>query len=223
MSEPFQSNIGTSLLAFHTCITRSIDVVAERSQSFAERGFSDAAIRAGFVDYVQSFASLTIAHHITEDDVAFPYFREKMPDAPFDALSVQHMEMHLLLEQIAAVAAELASGAPAQEPLARLARTAASLGRLWDPHRRTEESYLTPERCGAMIDPEENARVGAMFAEHTMKGASPDYLVVPFMIYNMAPPSRELVTREMPPVLVRELVPLVWKDKWAPMAPFLLP
>ena len=35
--------------------------------------------------------------------------------------------------------------------------------------------------------------------------------------------ARAAVARFMPPVVTRLLVPIVWRRKWAPMRPFLLP
>ena len=34
---------------------------------------------------------------------------------------------------------------------------------------------------------------------------------------------RAYMAGEMPPIISQELVPVVWKDQWAPMKPFLLP
>jgi hypothetical protein len=52
--------------------------------------------------------------------------------------------------------------------------------------------------------------------------AKPDYLVVPFTLYNLPPLERTFMARALPPSVVQELVPGPGKEKWQPMAPFLL-
>jgi hypothetical protein len=46
--------------------------------------------------------------------------------------------------------------------------------------------------------------------------------VVPFLLYNLPPEERAIFSQGMPPVVTQELVPVVWKEKWSPMKPFLL-
>ena len=40
---------------------------------------------------------------------------------------------------------------------------------------------------------------------------------------NMATESSLSLTRMLPPIVIQQLVPVVWKEKWEPMRPFLLP
>ena len=75
---------------------------------------------------------------------------------------------------------------------------------------------------GPLLAPEEHTRLSGLFAEHGRKHMSPDYLIVPFLLYNLPPEERAIFARTMPLILTRLLVPLVWKKKWAPMLPFLL-
>lgn len=139
MSRSSSPSVVAELVRIHLVITRGLKVASENSQSFAQRGYPDASTREGFVSYVRSLASSLHAHHLTEDDLAFPYFREKMPDAPFDLLSAHHRQM------------------------------------------------------------------------------------VPFLLYNLPPEKRAAFAQMLPPVVTQQLVPVVWKEKWEPMKPFLLP
>jgi hypothetical protein len=52
--------------------------------------------------------------------------------------------------------------------------------------------------------------------------ASPTYLAVPFLLYDLPPEEKAIQARGMPPELTEQLVPVVWKEQWAPMKPFLL-
>jgi hypothetical protein len=41
-------------------------------------------------------------------------------------------------------------------------------------------------------------------------------------LYNLTREDREAMATMIPKTLVEEMVPVVWKEKWAPMKPFLL-
>ena len=55
-----------------------------------------------------------------------------------------------------------------------------------------------------------------------MKNFGPHYLVVPFMLYNLEPVPRSMLASRLPSEMTDQLVPVVWKDRWASMKPFLL-
>jgi hemerythrin-like domain-containing protein len=222
MSETYRPNVARSLLRIHMAITRALDVVIDRSRSFAEQGFADSSLQAGFVSYVNSLASFLNAHHLSEDELVFPYFREKMPEMPFDLLMDQHKQMLQLLNEIEAAAHAVAADAEASEPLYRLNQATSDLREMWRPHIGIEETYYVPEKMDALLDPEEQARLIKLFAQYSQEHLEPDYLVVPFFLFNLPAQERELVSHEVPEIVTQQLVPVVWKEKWAPMAPFLL-
>jgi hypothetical protein len=74
----------------------------------------------------------------------------------------------------------------------------------------------------ALIAPEEQARMIKQFVEHSQQYMKPDFLVIPFLLYNLPQEERTLFSRAMPAILIEALVPVVWKEKWAPMKPFLI-
>ncbi|HSJ59402.1 MAG TPA: hypothetical protein VLC95_19610 [Anaerolineae bacterium] len=45
---------------------------------------------------------------------------------------------------------------------------------------------------------------------------------VPFLLYSVEGDDRAFYRGVMPPELTQQLVPIAWKDEWAPMMPFLL-
>ena len=79
-------DIARDFLRIHSVITYALKVSIERSESYAQEGYPDATTRKGFTSYVRCLSALLYAHHITEDDLAFPYFWEKLPDLPVDLL-----------------------------------------------------------------------------------------------------------------------------------------
>ena len=93
---------------------------------------------------------------------------------------------------------------------------------LWQPHIRIEEKYLSPQNLGPMLPVEEHARLAEMFAKHSQEHSGPDFLVVPFLLYNLPPEPRAMMAAAMPSVVTQQLVPGAWYEKWAPMKPFLL-
>ena len=74
------------MVRVHNAITRGLDVSSERSAAFVQEGYPDAATQEGLVTYVRTLAWVLNAHHLSEDHVAFPFLRSKLPDAPYDEL-----------------------------------------------------------------------------------------------------------------------------------------
>jgi hemerythrin-like domain-containing protein len=222
MSGTNEPSLANSLITIHKVITRAIEVTKDRSQSFVQHGLSDVSLRSGFVSYLRAFVSVTHAHHLTEDEVFFPYFREKIPEAPFDLLTAQHREVARLLDEIGAATDAAESGSQSVEPFSSISRVATGLGEIWYPHIAKEESLLSPAGIDAIVARDEQLGLIKLATEHSMKHAGPDYLVVPFMLYNLSPEDRATMSQGMPPVVTQQLVPVAWKEKWAPMSPFLL-
>jgi hemerythrin-like domain-containing protein len=222
MSGTNESSLAKSLITIHKVITRGLEVAKGRSQSFADEGSADVSPRSGFVSYLRAFVSVTHAHHLTEDELFFPYFREKIREAPFDLLTAQHREVARLLDEMEPAIHEAERGPQAIEPFSRIGRIAAELGEIWHPHIAKEEGIFSPERVNATVAPDEQLRLIKLATEHNMKNSGPDYLVVPFVLYNLSPEDRATISEGMPPIVTQQLVPVAWKEKWEPMSPFLL-
>jgi hypothetical protein len=222
MSQSNQPNVAADLSRIHSLITRGLKVSLERGQVFAQDGFPDASTREGFVDYVQSLVSVLHAHHLTEDDLAFPYLRDLMPGTPFDVLTEQHQQMMPILDEIKAAIEVVAAEEQAGAMLNDLNRALTKVAELWHPHIQIEEEHFSVEKGAELISVDEHIRLAQTFAKHSQEHAGPDYLVVPFMLYNLSPEDRVIMASAMPPMVTQELVPKAWKEKWAPMQPFLL-
>ena len=222
MSGASQSSMAKTLATIHKVITRGLEVTRSRSQSFAEEGF-DQSLRAGFISYARTFVNLTHAHHDTEEVLIFPYAQEKMPDTSFESLIAQHREITALLDQMKAAIDEAEKSAEAAGPLSRMSGIATAMGEIWQPHIGEEESIFSAEKVNAVVTPEEQGKLMQQAAQHGMSHAGPDYLAAPFVLHNLSAEDRAYMAGEMPPIISQELVPVVWKDQWAPMKPFLLP
>jgi hemerythrin-like domain-containing protein len=222
MTQPNQPNIVADLLRFHRMITRGLDVSIAEGQTFAREGYPDASTHEGYISYVRSLASVLNAHHLTEDELAFPRFRERLPDPPYEQLMAEHAEMVPVLDEIEAAAERAAAEAGPGPALDDLQHALTKVRDLWRPHIQKEEVHFTTEKAAELFSVDEHVAMAGQFAKFGQEHMGTDYLVVPFMLYNLAPEDRAVMSRAMPPVITQELVPIVWKDKWAPMKPFLL-
>jgi hemerythrin-like domain-containing protein len=222
MAEANAPNVALDLLRIHSIITRALSVTSEKSQRFAQEGFPDASTKEGFLCYARSFVSVLHGHHLTENELAFPYFREILPDAPYDLLIAQHQELLRVLDEIKAAIEEVSADRQAAASLNKLNQALRRVADLWHRHIGIEQDHFTVARLAALINREEHIRLGRLFVEHSQKHTGPGYLVVPFLLYNLAPEERAILARNMPFLLKRLLVPVVWRARWASMRPFLL-
>jgi len=223
MADTVKPNVGADMLRIHRVITRSLDVSIQRGADFAREGFPSATIQEGFALYLRALAGVLNAHHLGEDETAFPYFRERIPDAPYDKLMADHRLIEAVLEKLEAATGAVAGNAQPGDSLHTLDGVLATLYRLWHPHIGIEESILyDPERVAALMDEEENVQLSQKMGESSQKHLHAPDVEIPFVLYNLGPEDRAIMTKMLPPVVTQQLVPLVWRAKWAPMKPFLL-
>jgi hemerythrin-like domain-containing protein len=184
MTESKAPNIARDLIRIHSIITRSLEVAIENSEPVAERGLSDGSTREGYLNFLRAFVSVLNAHHLLEDELAFPYLRDKFLGAPYDLLMPQHRVMVPILDEIKGTIEAAAKAHPSErsytfyDGLTRIAD-------IWRPHIRIEEGHFTVEKAAELISQEEHARLGRMFTEHSQSHSGPDYLVMPFLLYNL--------------------------------------
>jgi hypothetical protein len=222
MVETEKPNVGADLLRIHRVITRGIEVSAQRSAEFTRDGFSSVAIQEGFLIYLQAMGGVLDAHHLGEDEVMFPYFREKIPDAPYDKLMADHRAIVGVLERLRKAGGAVASSAGSADSLQALSGVLATLSALWRPHIGIEESLWSPEVIAARMSEEENLQLGQKIGDDSRQHLHSPQVEIPFILYNLEPEDRAGMAQAMPPVVTQQLVPLAWRDQWSPMKPFLL-
>ncbi len=220
MPDNHRTNIGISLLCIHHCITRGLANSIQHCQGFQKSGFPDEGTQSGFYSYVRCLGTVVHAHHLSEDDVAFPFFKEVIPQAPFNAFAETHRQIVPILNEI-----NLTLDKPGEHAgrLAELSKEMSGLNSLWHPHIQLEENFFTPQKVDELVSYEDQQKLAMQIGQHNQKNATPDYLIVPFTLFNLEGDERRYMAEEMPPVVSQQLVPQVWKEKWAPMLPFLLP
>lgn len=213
MSEQPEPNVGADLMRIHRVVTRGLAVAQENCAAFAESGFPDDTTAEGFWKYCQALEATAHGHHATEDDVAFPLLRERLPGTDFDELMAEHQEMLGILAEMR-VAREAGSLADLDTALARL-------DALWHPHIQKETAF-SPEIAAEVMTIPEHIEMAQKAAAHSQEHSQPAPLAVPFLLYNLEPDDRAAMVAVMPPEVTQQLVPVVWKQEWAPMKPFLL-
>ena len=214
MSEKSKPNMSLDLQRIHRVITRGLAVARESCQVFAQDGFPDDTTREGFWKYCQGLEANTHSHHMIEDDLFFPFLQERMTDTDFDALAAEHQEMHDILAEMRA-ARESGS-------LADMHRALSNMADLWHPHIEQEETVFSPEVADEIMTVPEYIEMAQKAAAHSQEHAQPAPLAVPFLLYNLEADDHAHFLAVMPPQVTQQLVPVVWKNEWAPMKPFLL-
>jgi hemerythrin-like domain-containing protein len=214
MSETPTPNIGLDLQRIHRVITRGLAVSLEKCRGFVAGGFPDDLTREGFWKYCQGLEGNAHGHHRTEDDLFFPFLQERLPDAGFARLTAEHEEMHSLLNQMHA-AREASALDGMEQALSRL-------GDLWQPHIALEEISFSPAILAQVMTVPEHIELAQQAAAHSREYAHPAPLTVPFLLYNLEGADRAHFLAVMPPEVTTQLVPIVWKQEWAAMRPFLL-
>jgi hemerythrin-like domain-containing protein len=218
-----EPNIGRDFIRIHRVISRAIKVSVEKAAEYTQSGAAEAAPPEGFLLFLRTLAQALDGHHLTEDDLAFPLIRERIPEAPYEQLIREHQEIVSVLEEIQAAIAAIESNPGALSERTRLSNLLVQLNDLWIPHKETEEQYFSPTRTAEVYSVEENKELGQKMASHGVQHSGPEYLALPFILYNMEASEREKVMLFLPPVVTQELMPGPWKEKWAPMQPYLLP
>lgn len=215
------SILAQGFVRIHRAITRGLSVSIEKGTEFIQTNFQSPEIKKGYTDYVLSLAIVLSAHHLSEDEVAFPMLKEMIPNAPYDRLTADHHAIESLLHSIRASVVNVAVAGPG-ESLLTLVDDLHKVADVWTPHIQVEEMNFSEKAIAFAMDPEAELQINAALSKHGQEHATPGYLALPFMLYNLNPTDRAEFEASMPDVVKNELIPIVWKDQWAAMKPFFM-
>jgi hypothetical protein len=135
-------------------------------------------------------------------------------------LAADHKKIEKALEPVR----ESISEVPGTNPTAGLDVVVDGLRKIlaiWPSHIGIEETSFGSKPIAGGMTPEEQANVSVLMAKHSQEHAGPPFLVLPFVLYNLAGADRDAMAATLPPP-VRELVGKEWKAQWNLMRPFLL-
>ncbi len=220
MAQP-TANLAQDLVRIHKVITRSLEVGLNSGKQYLGERFPQPSELAGYSSYIFSLGAVLKGHHTSEDVVAFPAFRMVLPLAPIDRLTREHQSIAELLAGLAGAINSLSGTAP-QINVETIVEVVEKISTLWHPHIMVEEEYFSEQVIDAVIPQDEQRRLSEETSKHSQQFANPPYWVVPFVLFNLDPEERNKMAASMPPTIIEELIPKVWKDQWAPMKPFLL-
>jgi len=219
--EPTRPTTSRDLMLIHMIISRAIEVTRQKGQEFLAGGFPDDRTRQGYHDYVHCLVSVLAAHHLAEDEVVFPQLGIRIPSAPYKLLSADHQEITAILEDMGK-SLDSFDGDGIKPAISSILASLDQLRNMWYPHIGIEESQFSEQNLNRVLSPEEQGALSQQISRHSQAHISPDYLVIPFLLFNLPPLERRLFAAGVPPVVTQQLVPYAWKEKWAPMKPFLL-
>jgi len=222
MTDARDSDAPISLILIHRVISRGLEVGTRYTETFARERYPDAATGAGFALYLQMLAGTLHVHHSAEDKIAFPFLRPRLPDLPFDALTAEHEQMTAILEEMAPSLEQLHGEAGEGSALTAAHGALTRLAEIWPGHIDIEETSFSVKRLQVVASAEEIAGWLQEMGRHRPEGTPPDPVLLPFILYNLSAEDRAIMAQQMPPAVSQELVPIVWKEHWAPMVPFLL-
>jgi len=213
-------NLAGDFIRIHKAITRGLTIGTTRGADFITDGFPDQLIQQGYTLYIQTLTAVISAHHLGEDEVAFPALKRKLPATPFGRLSADHVTIETALDLVKSTLPELTGANPATT-LAKAVDGLKSILAVWTPHIEIEQTAFSAAAIAGVMTPDEQATVSVATAKHSQEHVGAPFFALPFVLFNLAPADRAEMLGMMPKMVV-DLIPGEWKEKWAPMKPFLL-
>jgi hemerythrin-like domain-containing protein len=204
------------LLRIHKIITRGLDISIRKCDEYLGKQGIPPEEAAGFSMYVTALKWVTHAHHLSEDEIAFPYFKGSIA-APYGRLRDDHQTISRILVSLDQCILEISSGG-----VGKLREMLGEFEKLWVPHIRIEEENFTAEKLQMVAGMKEQVDLAEKLTKHGIKNSGPGPLVLPFMFFNLEGKDREVFMMPIPWIVKKVLVPIIWKSQWKPMSPFLL-
>ncbi len=214
-------NLAKDVERIHKVITRGLTVGVTRGVDFIRDGFPDNKMQPGFSLYIQALTSVVTAHHQSEDEVSFPVFKHKLPATPFDRLSADHVMIETKINQIKSTLPDL-NGTNPVDALVKAVDGLKKILTVWTPHINIEESSFSSEAIARVMTIEEQGQLSGALGKHSQEHVGAPFIAMPFVLFNLNPVDRAEMSALLPKVVIEELIPGEWKEKWAPMKPFLL-
>ena len=211
-------HLSKGLDLIHRVLSRPLDIGISLIDSCISSKKVDMENHEGFKDYISSLTTVFNAHHHGEDEILFPTFEKQINNADFSILKKQHKELHPLVVQITA---KIDVDNPSLNQYQEIRNLLKETKDLWIKHRDEEEQLVELE-MEPVISLAEQIDLNNKLSKHGQSMSEPANLVLPFLIYNLEGAERDEFTNDMPWILKKFIVPIVWKSKWEKMRPFLL-
>jgi len=211
-------HLSKGLDLIHKVLSRPLDVAISHLNKCLDLNEIDLEKHQGLQDYINSLVTVFFSHHNGEDEILFPTFEKKIKDADFFKLKQQHKELHPIVEQIKD---KVNVDSPTIDNYRELRDLLQETKDLWVEHR-DEEEKIVELNMEPTISSNEQIELNDKLSKHGQNMSEPATLILPFLIYNLEGSDRDEFTIDMPWILKRFIVPVIWKSKWSKMKPFLL-
>jgi hemerythrin-like domain-containing protein len=210
------SPVVEGLLRIHKVISRGLNISIRNCDEYLKKQTIPSGEAMGFSMYISTLKWVTHSHHLSEDEIAFPYFKDCI-EAPYNRLKDDHNVMARILDKLDQCLLDVSwSG------VAKLREVLDEFVKLWESHIKIEEENFTAEKLQAAIGMKEQEDLVEKLGEHSTKNAGPGPLALPFLFYNLEGKDREAFMKPIPWIAKKVLVPVIWRSKWKAMSPFLL-
>lgn len=216
-----QSIMTGQLLRLHSIITRGLTISSNNCKYFIETKNIDSVYLEGFLNYNRALMTFIHAHHMSENELVFPFFKDKIKELPVDLLMENHKELQSIIESIIKLVNDpnIDQNKGSFRKLEELIETIINI---WQPHIRIEEQNLSIKNVNSLVSPQEQIELLKKLTQHSQTNLVPDYLVVPFILFNLPKVDREIFETSFPEIVTKQLIPITWKPKWESMKPFFL-
>jgi hypothetical protein len=213
-------DLAKDLILIHKVITRALYISLIKGREYLQSGFPPTQLLAGYSDFIHCLEEVLKSHHQAEDLIAFPQFMKVLPSAPYAKLSTDHYAIAMLLKSIPQAVTDISGDSP-NNGLKLIVDSLGRLSGIWEPHILLEEHFFSKQAISTAFSLEEQRRISIATNKYSQEHAAPPDLVIPFVLFNLDPDHRALMALNFPPMILDELVPVVWKEQWAPMKPYL--
>jgi hemerythrin-like domain-containing protein len=210
------SPVAGGLKRIHKIISRGLNISIRKCDEYIAQKGIPSSEATGFLMFVSTLRWVTHAHHLSEDDITFPYFKDYI-EAPYSHLKSDHNTMARILDSLDSCLLEISS-----DGVGKLREVLSEFERLWEPHIKIEEENFTTEKLQAVIGMKEQVDLVEKLGNHNIKNSGPGPLALPFLFYNLEGSDRNDFMKPIPWIAKKILVPIIWKSQWKPMGPFLL-
>ena len=204
------------LLRIHKIISRGLSISIRKCDEYLVKQGIPSGEATGFSMFVSTLKWVTHSHHLSEDDIAFPYFKDYI-EAPYNLLKDDHAAMARILDSLDKSLLEVSSSG-----VGNLREVLDEFDKLWEPHIKIEEENFTSEKLQAVIGMQEQENLVERLGEHSIKNSGPGPLALPFLFYNLEGKDRVDFMKPIPWIAKKVLVPIIWRSQWKPMSPFFL-
>lgn len=210
-----KSPLVEGLFMIHKIITKGITTSLKKCDEYIGKQGIPPEDAAGFKLYLSTLIGVTHSHHLSEDEIAFPFFKDLIT-GPYERLKDDHLLISGVLDKLDKCLPEISAGEPVN-----LRNALIELENLWVPHIKIEEDNFTADKVHAVVGLKEQENITEKLSGHGRKNSGPGPTVLPFLIYNLEGSDRDAFASRLPWIVRKVLVQVIWKRKWAAMKPFL--